>query len=108
MDEGRVLKDARPRDLVGLVPGVLLEVSAEPRRLVASVLAGVPGVVDVQPFATRFHVRVEGGAEPAPAVRAALEAAGARVEDVAVVRPRLEDAFLYLTEREPPAPEAPV
>jgi hypothetical protein len=42
-----------------------------------------------------------------PAVRAALEAAGARVEDVAVVRPRLEDAFLYLTERVPSAPQAP-
>jgi ABC-2 type transport system ATP-binding protein len=96
VDEGRVLADARPKDLVALVPGALLEVSAEPRRLVASILRGVPGVRDVQPFAARFHVRTDQDTSPA-AVRSALEAAGAVVEEVQLTRPRLEDTFLYLT-----------
>jgi len=97
MHGGRVLADARPKDLVGRLPGTLLEVSAEPRRLVASVLPTVPGVVDVQPFAARFHVRMEAGGDPAAAVRTALEAAGAAVEEVQRTRPRLEDTFLFLT-----------
>jgi ABC-2 type transport system ATP-binding protein len=106
VDEGRVLADARPKDLVALLPGTLLDVNAAPRRLVASVLAGVPGVRDVQPFAARFHVRMEGEGDSAGAVRAALEAAGAVVEDVQVTKPRLEDTFLFLTRsNDPPADE---
>jgi ABC-2 type transport system ATP-binding protein len=97
MHGGRALADARPKDLVGLVPGTLLEVSAEPRRLVASVLTSVPGVVDVQPFAARFHVRMAADGDVAATVRAALEAAGAVVEEVQLTRPQLEDTFLYLT-----------
>jgi ABC-2 type transport system ATP-binding protein len=106
MDEGRALADARPSDLVALLPGTLLDVSASPRRLVASVLAGVPGVRDVQPFAARFHVRMEAEGDLAASVRSALEAAGARVEDVQLTRPRLEDTFLFLTRsQDAPAPE---
>lgn len=105
MHAGRVLADATPKELVGLLPGTLLEVSAEPRRLVASLLPSLPGVRDVQPFAARFHVRMEADGDPAAAVRAALEAAGAVVQEVLQTRPRLEDTFLFLTRaKTPPAP----
>jgi ABC-2 type transport system ATP-binding protein len=98
MHEGRILGDAPPRELVALLPGVLVEVAAQPRRLVASVLASLPGVLDVQPFAARFHARLEIGTE-AEAIGDALGAAGAAVEDVREIPPRLEDAFLHLTRR---------
>ena len=107
MHEGRILADAPPKDLVALLPGVLVEVAAEPRAQVASMLARLPDVLDVQPFAARFHVRV-GRGSGAAAIEGALAAAGATIEDVREIRPRLEDVFLHLTRRAPPAPREAV
>jgi ABC-2 type transport system ATP-binding protein len=97
MHRGRVLADAPPAELRGLLPGVIVEVAAQPRSLVTEALSRMPGVVDVQPFAARFHVRLsaaEGGAER---IREALGASGATVEEVRVIPAGLEDTFLHLT-----------
>ena len=97
MHEGRVLADAPPAELTRLLPGVVVEVSAEPRTLVARTLAGLPGLLDVRSFAARFHVRLGVGEGAAEAIRAALENAGARVEEVRTIPASLEDTFLHLT-----------
>jgi ABC-2 type transport system ATP-binding protein len=97
MHAGRVLADAPPGDLPARLPGVVLEIVAQPRTLVAGSLRSIPGVLDVQPFAARFHVRLASDAGAAGRVRAALTAAGAHVDEVRVVRPGLEDTFLHLT-----------
>ena len=97
MHQGRVLADATPAQLRTLVPGVIVEVEAQPRTLVAEALARLPGAVDVRPFAARFHVRlatVEGAVE---LIREALEGAGATVDEVRVIPAGLEDTFLHLT-----------
>ncbi|MFI5165258.1 MAG: ABC transporter ATP-binding protein [Thermoanaerobaculales bacterium] len=99
MHAGRVLADAAPAELSALLPGVLLEVAATPRPLVAETLRRLPGVLDVRPFAARFHARLDRGAVGAEAIRAALIAAGASVEDVRPIRAGLEDAFLHLTQQ---------
>ena len=97
MHHARVLVDAAPRAIPALLPGTLLELAAEPRALVGAALAGVPGVLDVRPFAARFHVRLE-SLDAVAAVRAALAAAGVTVAGANVIPPTLEDAFLYLTQ----------
>jgi ABC-2 type transport system ATP-binding protein len=97
MHHGRVLADAPPGDLGGLLPGVIVEVAAHPRTLVGPALARVPGVDDVRSFAARFHVRLARSEGAAETVRAVLEKAGAVVEDVRVIPPSLEDTFLHLT-----------
>ncbi|MBZ5588619.1 MAG: ABC transporter ATP-binding protein [Acidobacteriia bacterium] len=97
MHEGRVLADAPPGQLIRLLPGVVVEVSAQPRTLVARALTGVPGVVDVRSFAARFHVRLELGEGAIDAIRSALEQAGAVVEEVRAIPAGLEDTFLHLT-----------
>ncbi len=97
MHQGRVLADAAPAQLRTLVPGVIVEVEAQPRTLVAEALVRLPGAVDVRPFAARFHVRmatVEGAVE---LIREALEGAGATVDEVRVIPAGLEDTFLHLT-----------
>jgi len=98
MHGGRVLADATPADLSALVPGALLEVAASPRPLVVETLQRLPSVLDVRPFAARFHVRLQGEAGEAARIRSTLAAAGASVEDVRPIRAGLEDAFLHLTE----------
>ncbi len=100
MHQGRVLADAPPAEITARVPGTLLEVSAEPRTLVAAALRRLAGARDVRPFAARFHVWIEAHAGGADAVSAALSAAGAQVEQVRQIRAGLEDAFLHLTSAE--------
>ncbi len=100
---GGVLADAAPAALPALVPGALVEVAATPRPTVIDALHRLPGVLEVRPFAARFHVRLEGDADPTARVRSALAAAGASVEDVRPIRAGLEDAFLHLTQRRPDA-----
>ena len=97
MHQGRMLADAPPAELRALLPGVIVEVAAQPRTLVAGALARVQGVVDVRPFAARFHVRLSAAEGAVDLLRQALESAGATVEEVRVIPAGLEDTFLHLT-----------
>ncbi len=97
MDRGRVLADAPPADLHGMLPGVIVEVAAQPRTLVAAALAALADAADVRAFAARFHVRLARPEGAVAKVRRALEAAGATVDDVRLTEPGLEDTFLHLT-----------
>ena len=105
MHQGNVLADAPPAEIPALATGAILEIEAAPRTAVIPALAGVPEVLDVEPFAALFHVRVEGTAGAADRVRAALAAAGISVASVRSVEPGLEDTFLYLTRARAPRPE---
>jgi ABC-2 type transport system ATP-binding protein len=96
MHQAHVLVDASPREIPKLLPGVIVELAAEPRELVATALAGVPGVLDVRPFAARFHVHLESGAVTKQ-LRDALVQAGLTVSQAQEIPATLEDAFLYLT-----------
>lgn len=97
MHRGTILAEGEPPALASLIPGAVFEVAATPRHEAQVALARADGVVDVQPFAARFHVRVattDGGMER---VRSALETAGCVIEDLRSMPPRLEDVFLHLT-----------
>jgi ABC-2 type transport system ATP-binding protein len=97
MHEGRVLADAPPGELRGVLPGAIVEVAARPRTRVAAALGRVPGAVDVRPFAARFHVRLPRTEGAVELVTAVLRQADVEVEEVRVIPPNLEDAFLHLT-----------
>jgi len=97
MHQGRVLADAPPAEVRALLPGVIVEVDAQPRTLVADALARLPGAVDVRPFAARFHVRLSAAEGAVDRIREALKDAGATVEQVRVIPAGLEDTFLHLT-----------
>jgi ABC-2 type transport system ATP-binding protein len=100
MHRGAVLADAPPRELRGLMPGVIVEVAAEPRTVVAEALARLPGKVDMRPFAARFHVQFPVAEGAVERIRAALDGAGATIEEVRVIPAGLEDTFLHLTRAE--------
>jgi ABC-2 type transport system ATP-binding protein len=97
MHRGRVLADAPPAELPGRLPGVVVEVTAGPRRQVAAALAALPGALDVQPFAARFHVRLASSDGALELVRSALGRAGVTAEEIRIVPAGLEDTFLHLT-----------
>ena len=98
LHEGRLLAIAAPIDLQERLGGQILEVIVDIPRPPIDVLARAPGVVDVQSFGDRAHVRIgRGDAERAAgAVTAALREAGVPVVSVRPVAASLEDVFIDL------------
>jgi ABC-2 type transport system ATP-binding protein len=96
LHEGRVLALDAPDRLRESLPGLVLEVISDDRDRAASVLERLPGVVDVQLFGERAHVRID----PDPLftdpgqISAALQRAGIGVQSVRRVPASLEDVFI--------------
>jgi ABC-2 type transport system ATP-binding protein len=97
MHKGRVIADAAPAAIPRLFGGALLDVQATPRSTAAEVLQRTPGVIEVEPFAARFHVRVDEAGAAAAGIRVALESAGCAVAEIREIPAGLEDTFLFLT-----------
>jgi ABC-2 type transport system ATP-binding protein len=103
---GAVLADDRPGDIPDLMPGSVVEVSAMGRSAAADALRAADGVAEVAVFGVALHARIDAPPDAAEGrVREILRAAGLDAE-LQVVRPTLEDAFLYLTRNEPQPAEA--
>jgi ABC-2 type transport system ATP-binding protein len=97
LHEGRLLALDEPQRLQAPLAGQLLEVVADTPRPPVERLARVPGVLDVQAFGDRAHVRIAPGEASAAASR--IEAALAAERVRATVRPiaaSLEDVFIEL------------
>jgi ABC-2 type transport system ATP-binding protein len=98
LHEGRLLALAPPIELQDRLAGQMLEVIVDAPRPPVDVLARVAGVLDVQPFGDRAHVRVGRGdaVRVAEAVRAALSGAGIPLVSVRPIAASLEDVFIDL------------
>jgi ABC-2 type transport system ATP-binding protein len=98
LHEGRVLAVDRPAALQAALEGRLLEVVTDTPRPPMELLAGLPGVEDVQSFGERAHVRVEAGTQAAgvATVTGVLAAQGIRVLTARPVPATLEDVFIAL------------
>ena len=98
LHEGRLLALDTPPRLQEPLAGQLLEVTAAGPRPPVEILAGVPGVNDVQTFGDRAHVRIDPGArvQAIGAIEGALR--GANIQDVSVrpIAASLEDVFIDL------------
>jgi ABC-2 type transport system ATP-binding protein len=97
LHDGRLLALDRPGSLQKAA-GELLEVSVDASRPPLELLRALSGVIDVQSFGDRAHVRVQGVtlAEAARSIEAALAAAGLRAAGIRPVAATLEDVFIEL------------
>ena len=94
--EGRLLALDTPGSLRAGLPGVVMEVIASDRDRATRTLEQMPGIVDVQLFGERAHVRLAADAalsDPRQ-LAAALQSAGIDVEGVRRVPASLEDVFI--------------
>jgi len=111
MDKGRLLVDNTPEELKKIIPGgnaLELRVGL-PEAIGAAALLealrGLPGVgkvdaLEAEPGLAIYRLYAEAaGALVGPAAQAVL-LAGAQVRDLHVMRPSLEDVFIYLTGRQ--------
>jgi ABC-2 type transport system ATP-binding protein len=98
LHEGRLLALDTPAVLQAGLAGQLIEVIVDAPRPPLDVLAGVGGVVDVQSFGDRAHVRVGPGEGSAalPRIEAALAAARFPMVSVRPIAASLEDIFIDL------------
>jgi ABC-2 type transport system ATP-binding protein len=101
LDRGRLLALDSPDRLRRDLPGVVIEVIAEPRQAAMEALAAVPETADVQAFGERIHVRmVCGSGVGAGCVRRALQRPEVTVSSVREVPASLEDVFIYRVARD--------
>jgi len=98
MYRGRLISAEPPDAMRQRMRGELVEVLAEPRDIVRRVLSASPQVLSQMVFADRLHVVVRDAAQAIPALRAELEAAGARVLETERIAPSLEDVFISMIE----------
>jgi ABC-2 type transport system ATP-binding protein len=98
LHEGRLLALDTPAALMARLPGQLIEVITNTARPPLEQLLEIPGVVDVQSFGERAHVRVAGDAGDAAirAVREGLERRGLQVIVARAIPASLEDVFIDL------------
>ncbi|MCS7235771.1 MAG: ABC transporter ATP-binding protein [Armatimonadota bacterium] len=92
LHRGRVLACGTPQALRDSLPGVVVEVAAQPRARAHAVLRALPEVRGLHVFGSRDRVWYEGA--DAEALRRALERDQVRVESCRAVVPSLEDVFV--------------
>jgi ABC-2 type transport system ATP-binding protein len=96
LHEGRLLALDHPAGLRESLPGSVLEVIATDRDRMTTVIQGLPGIVDVQLFGERAHVRLEPESPLGDPERflSALRQAGIEPDSVRRVPTSLEDVFI--------------
>jgi ABC-2 type transport system ATP-binding protein len=96
LHEGRLLALDTPEALRASLPGRIVEVIAADQVRGVSVAREEPGVVDVQTFGERAHVRFEAGMDrnAAPRLARRFGDAGVAIRSVREVPPSLEDVFI--------------
>ena len=98
LHEGRLLAIDEPSALQARLGGHMLEVIVDAPRPPIDVLGRAAGVIDVQSFGDRAHVRVAGAdaGVATAAVDQILRAAGLRAVGIRPIAPSLEDVFIDL------------
>ena len=102
LHEGQLVSLDTPANLRASLPGVVIEVIAPDRDRAVLVLEQLPGVVDVQLFGERAHVRLEPGAalSDPDLITSALQHEDVKVEGVRRVPASLEDVFIARVAKE--------
>ena len=95
LHEGRLLALDRPDTLRSQLPGQVAEVMARDKRRAAELLERMPGVLGVEMFGERAHVRFDPAVIRDPAdLSAKLGSEGVRVDNVRSIPASLEDVFI--------------
>ncbi|MDQ7849154.1 MAG: ABC transporter ATP-binding protein [Armatimonadota bacterium] len=95
MHRGRILSVGSPGEMKERLPGVLLEVVAEPRRAALAVARRMPQVRQSTLFGESLHLLVSDAGAAGP-IRLRLAAEGITVQEIRPLEPSLEDVFVAL------------
>jgi ABC-2 type transport system ATP-binding protein len=96
--QGRLVALGTPTELkLNAIKGEVLLIEASPLGKALEVLKQQAGVRDAAVFGNSLHLIVANADAAMVTARAALEASGIQIRNMARIRPSLEDAFVALT-----------
>jgi len=99
VDHGQVIALGTPRELIdSLHAANVIEFACEP-DLSEDLLRGIPGVTESRRHGPNWRLAVGALTESVPALLAAVERAGSRLQNLSTHRATLEDLFVSLTGR---------
>ena len=99
MNHGRLMAEGTPHEIVRPLAGHMLELAAAPQRTAREVASSFSGVLDVQVFGDRLHLRVDEAGRAARVMEdlpGVLANAGVHVTHLRPAEPTLEDVFTEL------------
>ncbi len=103
LNRGRVLYCDTPEALKQRMPGALLSIVSSNGRAARTAVRACEGVSHVLLVGDGVHAVVDAAGLRIPQIREALAAAGVPFDDVAVVRPSIEDLFVALLDEGAPS-----
>lgn len=102
LSRGILLAVDTPQGIKSRLEGCLLEVTSDRNRKAYNLLqkAGLPGLLEVQLFGDRLHVRIEDRKRDLDALQDTLQREGIRIRESRLISPGLEDVFISLVQEE--------
>jgi ABC-2 type transport system ATP-binding protein len=100
MYEGRLIECGAPGEIRQRVPGKMLQLQPNNRRMAREILQKTPGILEVQTYGEQLHVFVESVEEGRRLVTQTLEHAGIGLLSMREMQPRMEEAFISLIRRQ--------
>jgi ABC-2 type transport system ATP-binding protein len=98
--KGHLIAQDTPKGIKSLVPGHLLEFIPSQFVPARDHMASLPGVLEVQTYGAMLHVFVDDPQQRQPEIEAALSSLGITWTGMREIEPRMEEAFIYLINRE--------
>jgi ABC-2 type transport system ATP-binding protein len=96
---GRLLEVASPAEFKKNYPHDVIEIACEDRQRAKAEVLAEPGIVGVDIFGDKIHVKVDGADRWIPKLQALLFGKGIEVRQLRTVPPSVEDVFLRLARR---------
>jgi ABC-2 type transport system ATP-binding protein len=94
--KGELIQCGTPREIKAMVKGQVIEFRADRLEAAHVLLEQQPGVLEVQVYGTLLHVFVQEAASTWPRLQGALSEAGLQVDNMRLIHPRMEEAFISL------------
>jgi ABC-2 type transport system ATP-binding protein len=102
MYQGEIIRQGSPAEIRQLVKGDLLSILTPDLQLAESVVAPMPGVMEVQVYGDRLHVFVDDAKRRQIEIDQALKNAGVNVSQIRETAPHLQEAFISLVTHQRP------
>ncbi len=96
MYAGKIVVCDTPKQIRNSLGAELIELATPDWQVAYDLVAGIPGVVEVQTYGESLHILVDSAAKRIPSVTETLAQNGLRVRQVRQASPRMEAAFVSL------------
>jgi ABC-2 type transport system ATP-binding protein len=99
--KGELIQCGTPREIKATVRGQVLELRPDRLDAARAVLEQQADVLEVQVYGALLHVFVEDANVAWPRLQAALNEVSVKVDNVRLIQPRMEEAFISLIKHQP-------